>query len=200
MKKIVYALLISCLSLLGACTATDTNKLTIPELSERETQILETAADKAFVFDFTTDQNYTELSLWVEKYEKGKKVEDPVNDLSSPLPGESTKGSIVFTISQTLDQQLLLSASIRDADGTVRINNQEKLASLDHMATLWGTTPLEGVTLSDNMLLAGVIYTDTTSGKPTSGFSQDFYEQKENYLDELKEHDVVYLLRVSFEK
>ncbi|MDV6378681.1 hypothetical protein ORD22_10685 [Sporosarcina sp. GW1-11] len=45
-----------------------------------------------------------------------------------------------------------------------------------------------------------LLYTETTSGEPTSGLSLDFYEQNEGYLDELKEYDVVYLLRASFEK
>lgn len=200
MKKRLYLLSLSCLLLLSACAATDTNKLTIPELSDRETQLLETAADKAFVFDYTTDQNYTGISLWVEKYIQGKKVEDPINDLSIPLPSESTKGSIILTITQTLDQQLLFSASIRDSNGTVRVNNQDTLDSIDNMATIWGSTPLEGMALSDDMLLAGVIYTETKEGVPTSDLSQDFYEQKEGYLSALKKYDVVYLLRVSFEK
>lgn len=198
MKKRMYLLTLSCVLLLGACAATDTNKLIIPELSERETQILETAADKAFVFDYTADQNYKEISLWVEKYENGKRTEDPINEFTTQLPGETTHGSIILTISQTLDQQLLFSASIHSVDGTARINNQATIDSLDQMVTIWGANPQQSLPLSNDMLLAGVIYTVAEAGESTSTLSADFYEQEAGYLDELKAYDVVYLLRVSF--
>ncbi|PID14729.1 hypothetical protein CSV63_11595 [Sporosarcina sp. P34] len=200
MKKRMSIALLSCLLFLSACAATDTNKLTIPELTDREKQILETAANTAFVFDYTADQNYTKVNLWVEKYKKGKKVAEPISELSTPLPGESTKGSIVLTVTQTLEEELLFSASVSDAKGSASVSNQEELKSMDDMATLFNTNPQEGLLLSDNMLLAGIVYTSTTEGSPTSTLSSDFYEQKEGYLDELKKYDVVYVLRASFEK
>ncbi|PIC57540.1 hypothetical protein CSV80_08090 [Sporosarcina sp. P12(2017)] len=200
MKKWMSITILSCLLFLTACAATDTNKLTIPELSDREKQILETAANTAFVFDYTADQNYKKVTLWVEKYEKGKKVAEPISELSTPMPGESTKGSIVLTVTQTLEEELLFSASVSDDKGAASISNQEELKTLKDMATLFNTNPQEGLLLSDNMLLAGIIYTSTTDGSPTSTLSSDFYEQKEGYLDELKEYDVVYVLRASFQK
>ncbi|ARF17679.1 hypothetical protein [Sporosarcina ureae] len=200
MKKWMSITILSCLLFLTACAATDTNKLTIPELTDRENQILETAANTALVFDYTADQNYKKVTLWVEKYEEGKKVAEPISELSTPMPGESTKGSIVFTVTQTLEEQLLFSASVSDAKGAASVSNQEELKTLKDMATLFNTNPQEGLLLSDNMLLAGIIYTSTTEGSPTSALSSDFYEQKEGYLDELKEYDVVYVLRASFEK
>ncbi|PIC69970.1 hypothetical protein CSV77_10830 [Sporosarcina sp. P16b] len=200
MKKWMSIALLSCILFLSACAATDTNKLTMPELTDREKQILETAANTAFVFDYTADQNYKKVTLWVEKYNKGKKVAEPISELSTPLPGESTKGSIVLTVTQTLEEELLFSASVSDAKGSASVSNQEELKSMDDMAILFNTNPQEGLLLSDNMLLAGIIYTSTTEGSPTSTLSNDFYEQKEGYLDELKEYDVVYVLRASFEK
>lgn len=200
MKKWLTFPMLMGLLLLSACAAGDTNKLTIPELTDRETQILETAANTAFVFDYTADQTYTDISLWVEKYEKGTLVAEPISELTTPLPGESTKGSIVMTVTQTLEQELLFSASVSDAKGSASVSNQEELKELKDMAILFNTNPQEGLLLSDNMLLAGLIYTSTTQGTPTSALSSDFYEQKEGYLDELKEHDVVYVLRASFKK
>ena len=200
MKKWMSIPILICLLLLSSCAATETNKLTIPELTNRETQILETAANTAFVFDYTADQTYTDISIWVEKYEKGKLVAEPISELKTPLPGESTKGSIVMTITQTLEQELLFSASVSDAKGSASVSNQEELKNMEDMATLFNTNPQEGLLLSDNMLLAGVIYTSTTQGSPTSTLSSDFYDQKEGYLDELKEYDVVYVLRASFKK
>ncbi|PID21263.1 hypothetical protein CSV61_10635 [Sporosarcina sp. P3] len=200
MKKWMSITILSCLLFLTACAATDTNKLTMPELTDRENQILETAANTALVFDYTADQNYKKVTLWVEKYEDGKKVAEPISELSTPMPGESTKGSIVFSVTQTLEEQLLFSASVSDAKGAASVSNQEELKTLKDMATLFNANPQEGLLLSDNMLLAGIIYTSTTEGSPTSALSSDFYEQKEGYLDELKEYDVVYVLRASFEK
>ncbi|ARK21904.1 hypothetical protein CSV69_06925 [Sporosarcina sp. P26b] len=198
MKKWTSIMILSCLLVLSACAATDTNKLTIPELTDREKQILETATNTAFVFDYTADQTYTDVSLWVEKYEKGKLVAEPISELKTPLPGESTKGSIIMTVTQTLEQELLFSASVSDAKGSASVSNQEELEELKDMASLFNTNPQEGLPLSDNMLLAGLIYTSTTAGSPTSALSSDFYEQKDDYLDELKEYDVVYILRASF--
>lgn len=200
MKKWTSIMILSCLLVLSACAATDTNKLTIPELTDREKQILETATNTAFVFDYTADQNYKKVTLWVEKYKEGKKVAEPISELSTPMPGESTKGSIVLTVTQTLEEELLFSASVSDAKGAASVSNQEELKTLKDMATLFNTNPQEGLLLSENMLLAGIIYTSTTEGAPTSTLSSDFYEQKEGYLDELKEYDVVYVLRASFEK
>lgn len=200
MKKWVSVPVLLCLFLLTACVASDTNKLTVPELSDRETQILETAANVSFVFDYTADQTYSDVSLWVEKYVEGKLVAEPISELTTPLPGESTKGSIVMTVTQTLDQELLFSASIGDAEGSASVSNQEELEKLENMSVLFDTNPQEGLLLSDDMLLAGLIYTETEAGTPTSTLSSEFYEQKEGYLDELKEYDVVYVLRASFAK
>ncbi len=200
MNKWMTGLILSSLLLLSSCAATDTNKLTIPELTDREKLILETAANTAFVFDYTADQTYSEISLWIEKYEQGEKVAEPISELTTPLPGESTKGSIVMTVTQTLEQELLFSASVSDANGFASVSNQEEIKVLKDMATLFDTNPQEGLLLSNDMLLAGLIYTATSENIPTSTLSMDFYDQQEGYLDELKEYDVVYLLRASFKK
>lgn len=200
MNKWMMGLFLSSLLLVSSCAATDINKLTTSELTDRENLILETAANTAFVFDYTVDQTYSDISLWIEKYENGKKVAEPISELTTPLPGESTKGNIVMTVTQTLEQELLVAASVSDANGFASVSNQEEMKVIEDMATLFDTNPQQGLLLSEDMLLAGLIYTSASEGEVTSTLSADFYDQQENYLDELEEYDVVYLLRASFKK
>ncbi|EGQ26275.1 MULTISPECIES: hypothetical protein [Sporosarcina] len=202
MKKWVGLMCLSCLLVLGACANTDTNQLTIPELTDREKQILGTTSNQAFVFDYTADQKYKDVSIWLEKYEKGKKTAEPVSQFSTSLPGKLTSGGIVFTVVHTADQQVLFFTNVGDTDGFSGIQTQDTMPNGENLAMLWGTNPQESLPLSEEMLLASIIHTSTTEGVGTSSLSVDFYEQKEGYLEELKakEYDVVYLLKASFKK
>lgn len=198
MKKTIGLLGLSCFLLLGACAATETNKMTIPELTDREQLLLENSADFSYVFDYTTDQNYSTASLWVEKYEKGVKTDELISQLSMPLPGESTNGSVILTVKRTIDDKLLFDASISDLNGSASIYNEEELPKGKDMATLWNSNPQEGLPLSDNMLLGSLVFVNQPEGTPVSALSADFYEQKDGSSSELEKYDVVYLVKASF--
>lgn len=198
MRKWYILLCISGIMLLSACAATETNKMTIPELTDREQLLLKNSADFSYVFDYATDQNYTEASLWVEKYEKGVKTAEPISQLSTPLPGESTNGSVILTVKKTIDGKLLFDASISDLKGSAGIHNEEALPKGKSLATLWGSNPQEGLPLSENMLLGSLIFVDQPEGVPVSTLSADFYDQKDGSSSDLEKYDVVYLVKASF--
>ncbi|WP_153732821.1 hypothetical protein [Sporosarcina obsidiansis] len=200
MKKQILLLCLSFVLILSACATAESNKLTIPELTDREKQILATSSNQGFVFDYSADQTYTSISMWLDKYEKGKKTAEPINLLSIPLPGKSTKGTMILTLTEINDQQLLFSTSISDTNGSVGTHVQDAKPGGENLAMLWGTNPKENLSLSEEMLPASIIYTDSTEGVSTSSLSSDFYEKMEDHMDELKEYDVVYLLRASFKK
>ncbi|WP_153723149.1 hypothetical protein [Sporosarcina cascadiensis] len=195
MRKIILLFCLSSVLALGACAASDKNKLTIPELTDREEQIIQTAADQVFIFDYATDQTYSGISLWMDKYEKGEKIGGPIGELSIPLPGESTNGTLIMAIKPS-DDKLLFSASISGAG----LTSEDQLPDIEDMATLTAVNPQEGLPLSENMLLSAVAYTNSSVGVKVSSFSVDFFEQNEGYLEELKEYDVAYLVRASFKK
>lgn len=198
MNKWFVLLCISCIMLISACAATEKNKMTIPELTDRENQLIENTADFSYIFDYTADQNYTEASLWVEKYEKGVKTDEPISQLSTPLPGESTNGSVILTVKKTIDDKLLFDASISDLNGFAGIHNEEALPKGESLATLWDSNPQEGLPLSEDMLLGSLIFTESKEGVPVSSLSSDFYEQKVDFSKNLQKYDVVYLVRASF--
>ncbi|WP_301108777.1 hypothetical protein [Sporosarcina sp.] len=195
MKKWISLLCLSFVLVLSACAATDTNKLTIPELTDREEQIIQTAADQVFVFDYTADQTYSSISLWMDKYEKGEKIGGPLSELSVPLPGESTNGTLVMAVKPSNDK-LLFSASISGAG----LTSEDQLPDLEIKAVMTELNPREGLPLAENMLLGTLIYTDGSEGVIVSSLSGDFFEQKDGYLEKLKEYDTAYLLRASFKK
>ncbi|QUW23614.1 hypothetical protein JSQ81_08980 [Sporosarcina sp. Marseille-Q4063] len=75
---IIVALLVFVLS---ACVTNNAKSNTISAvgLTERENAILSTTSDISFVFDFNTDSEYKEVSVWIEKYELGKLVDDKIS-------------------------------------------------------------------------------------------------------------------------
>lgn len=199
MKRWISLLCLGSVLVLSACAATDTNKLTIPELTDREQQIIQTAADQVFVFDYTADQTYSDISLWMDKYENGEKTGGPLSELSVPLPGESTNGTLIMAVKPS-DDKLLFSASISSRDGSGGLTSEDELSDFENRAVMTEMNPQEGLPLSENMLLGTLVYTDSSEGVIVSSLSTDFFDQKDGYLDELKEYDTVYLLRASFKE
>lgn len=90
------------LSACGGHSKPEENIISAAELSERENAILSTTANQSFVFDFNVDGKYKEASVWVEKYESGKLVNDSISGIKSDI---KENGSIIFTTSIHGDDQ-----------------------------------------------------------------------------------------------
>ncbi|MGE7762658.1 hypothetical protein [Peribacillus sp. NPDC097895] len=199
MKKIFLSIILSLLSLsLVACKANDPkseNNLSVPELTAREKAILENAAEHSFLIDFNVDETYKEMSIWVEKYEFGKLVEDEKGRMTT---GIEKNGTIIFTTSKTVEEQdqSMFNISIQNDDGTTTATYPEKIEKM--AASVSGSTGKTDLHATNKAVLASICYSSGDEG--IRSLSTDFYNDMDSHIDELKEYDVVYLLRSEFTK
>lgn len=199
MKKIFLSISISLLSLsLVACKADvpkPENILSVPELTAREKAILESSSEHSFLIDFKVDDTYKEMSVWVEKYEFGKLVEDEKGRMTT---GVEKNGTIIFTTSKTDDDQdqSMFNTSIQNDDGLVSATYPESIDRKD--SSVWGSPDKININSTTKLALASICYSSGNEG--IRSLSTDFYGDMDGHMDELKEYDVVYLLRSEFTK
>ncbi|MDP1419572.1 hypothetical protein Q8G35_14290 [Peribacillus simplex] len=199
MKKIFLSISLSLLSLsLVACKADDPkseNNLSVPELTAREKAILENTAEHSFLIDINVDDTYKEMSVWVEKYEFGKLVEPEMGRMTTAV---KDNGTIIFTTSKTVaDQKLsMFNISIQNDDGTDTVTYPETIDKMD--SSVWGNAGKLKINSTKKLALASICYSSGNGG--IRSLSTDFYGDMDSHMDELKEFDVVYLLRIEFTK
>ncbi|MBO0586678.1 hypothetical protein [Sporosarcina sp. E16_8] len=198
MKRLItlVALLVFVLS---ACANSNpkSNTISAVELTEREHAILTTTSDKSFVFDFNTDSDYKEVSVWVEKYESGKLVNDAISSLLTEV---EEKGSIIFATSNPDDsgKKQTFNIGIRGNGGISSVSNFETTSDdLDAMASVWNNLEGKSNSIEGELLLAIIGY---SSNETMSSLSTGFYEDFEGNRKELEKYDVVYLLKAEFNK
>lgn len=190
----VCALLVFCLS---GCDDKNSNlKMnTVSEatLTEREKAILLTASDQSFVFDFQTDDVYKKVSVWVEKYESGKWIED-INRITTEIKNE---GTIIFTTSKTDAEtnQAIFAISINSDKSTGSGWGPVKMTE-NVSGIIQGSNLTENIPITGPMVLASICY--TTNSNEMSSLSADFYEDPASHLDEIENFDIVYLLKSEF--
>jgi len=200
MKGLFRVLIIGLSTLaLVACsqTATDANSLFVSELTEREDTILSIASDKSFVFDFNIDSEYKEASVWIEKYEAGKLVDDRLGHLTTEV---EQSGSIIFTLSEnTNENNNSFHIGIGTNENVTSINvSDTDLNDLESMASVWGSTSEKVAVDNGEAVLANISYSDDENGMHS--LTTDFFEDAAGHMDELEEYDVAYLLKAEFAK
>ncbi|GAB6259067.1 hypothetical protein ACXM0N_29025 [Peribacillus simplex] len=199
MKKIILSIIISLLSLsLVACKDNDPkseNNLSVPELTAREKAILENTAEHSFLIDFNVDDTYKEMSVWVEKYEFGKLVEDEKGRMTT---GVEKNGTILFTTSKTDEEQdqSMFNISIQNDGGMTTATYPETIDEKDSMVS--GSAGQLNINSTKKLALASICYSSGNEG--IRSLSTDFYGDMDGHMEELKEYDVVYLLRSEFTK
>ena len=199
MKKIFLSISISLLSFsLVACKADgpkSENILSVPELTAREKAILESSSEHSFLIDFKVDDTYKEISVWVEKYEFGKLVEDEKGRMTT---GVEKNGTIIFTTSKTDDDQdqSMFNISIQNDDGTDTVTYPEAIDEMD--SSVWGSAGKLKINSTTKLALASICYSSGNGG--IRSLSTDFYGDMDGHMGQLKEYDVVYLLRSEFTK
>ncbi|MED3993192.1 hypothetical protein P4647_00510 [Peribacillus frigoritolerans] len=199
MKKIILSIILSLLPFsLVACKAVEpksVNILSVPELTAREKAILENSSEHSFLIDFSVDDTYKEMSVWVEKYEFGKLVEPEMGRMTT---GIEKNGTIIFTTSKTDDDQKrsMFNVSIQNYDGTDTVTYPETNDEMD--SSVWGGAGKLKINSTNKLALASICYSSGNEG--IRSLSTDFYGDTEGHMDELKEYDVVYLLRSEFTK
>lgn len=188
---ISFALFIVCL---GACNKEiqATNTIAEAKLTDKEKFLLSSTSDKSFVFDYSVDKKYKKVSLWVEKYEFGKLVEEKLNNILTEI---DNKGTIIFSVSPTLidEKGSTFNISVGSVGGHSGSSTRQMIPT--GMASTWGSNPSESVQISDKMVLASICY---SNGQSMSSLTKDFYSEINNRLNEIKNYDVVYVLRAEF--
>jgi hypothetical protein len=169
------------------------NTVSDAKLTEREKVILSSTADQSFVFDFNVDDEYKDVTVWVEKYESGNLVGE-VNHISTEIKNQ---GTIIFTTSKTTEEsnQAIFTISI-NSDGSTGTGWSPEKITKDDLGVVWGSNPLDNISIMDKMVLASICYSRSKEGIST--LSTDFYSDVDSYMNELKNYDVVYLLRSEF--
>lgn len=203
MKNIVYTIIFSLLVVtLGACDSNNSNPnsvntLSEAELTEREKEILSTTADKSFVFDFDVDGTYKEVSVWVEKYESGKRVGDQNNHFTTELKDKGTKGTIIF-VSKTIENQSMFTVGVNYDGGISSSSSLETITEdgSEGYGIIWGSNPEKNIPIKGEMVLASICYSNEKDGMST--ISSDFYRDVDYHMNELKDYDIVYLLKSEF--
>jgi hypothetical protein len=199
MKKIYLSIILSLLSFsLVACKADDSkseNNLSVPELTAREKAILENSSEHSFLIDFNVDDTYKEMSVWVEKYEFGELVEPEMGRMTT---GIEKNGTIIFTTSKTDGDQKrsMFNVSIQNDYGTDTLTYPEAIDEMD--SSVWGSAGKLKINSTNKLALASICYSSGNEG--IRSLSTDFYGDMGGHMDELKEYDVVYLLRSEFTK
>ena len=169
------------------------NTVSDAKLTEREKVILSSTGDQSFVFDFNIDDKYKDVAVWIEKYESGNLVGE-INRISTEI---KNKGTILFTTSKTTEEsnQALFTISI-NSDGSTGTGWSPETVTKDDLGIVWGSNPLDNISIMDKMVLASICYSRNKEGIST--FSTDVYSDVDSHMNELKNYDVVYLLRSEF--
>ncbi|OLS40472.1 hypothetical protein BTR25_09780 [Bacillus sp. MRMR6] len=183
---------------LSACgqDAYKNNTVTEAKLTEREKVILSTTSEYYFLFDFKTDKTYKKVTLWVEKYESGNLVGE-INRISTEIKNE---GTLLFTTSKKTEgnNNSLFTLSI-NSDGSTGTGWSPEEMKEQQSAVVWGANPfLQTMVITNQMVLASICF--SKAGPTVSTLSSDFHVDMPRHIDELKNYEVVYLLRSEFSK
>lgn len=182
----------------SACDNKKTNTISVGVLTERETAILSTTSDKSFVFDFNIDSEYKKASVWIEKYELGELVNDKLSYMVTQVEGN---GSIIFVMSKMIknQKQRMFNIGISSKDSLSSISGYDQISDdLENKSSVWGSFPGENISLDGQVILASICYSNDRTG--ISSLSNGFYSNADGQMNELKNYDVVYLLKVEFLK
>ncbi len=201
MKRILGLLLaIPIVITLVSCSQKETkeeNTISVANLTKREKAILSTTSENFSVFDFQIDnRKYKQLTLWVEKYELGKLVNDKIDLMTTGIEG---KGTIIFTVSHPDDKQnqfefhvgVESNGSTSSAIAVDSFSNDGP----DGVSYALETNPTETI---ENGMVFSSICISKPGAEVMSSLSTEFYQDVDKHIDKLKEYDTVYLLRGVF--
>ncbi|MDQ0226468.1 hypothetical protein [Metabacillus niabensis] len=201
MKRIFVLLLAIPIAItLVSCSQKETkaeNTISVANLTNREEAILSITSDKSSVFEFQLDnRKYKQLSLWVEKYELGKLVNEEINFMTTEVEG---KGTIIFTASQPDDEQnqFEFHIGVESNRSTSSANAVDSLAnaSPDGVSYSWETN--QSISIKNEMVFSSICISKP-GAEGMSSLSTEFYQDVDRHIDKLKEYDTVYLLRGEF--
>lgn len=198
MKKLITTVLLAAF-VLSACGNNDvpSNTIVNAELTEREKTILSATTDQTFIFDFTTGSEFNELDVWIEKYEFGKLVDEPIGHIRTEI---EENGSIFFTTNQSSVESneafFRLGISSNGSTGSSALSDIISNKDSGGMQTVWDTLNEEIDITNDELVLGSICYSWDEAGM--SSLSSEFYHDVEGRIHEIEKYEVVYLLRSKF--
>lgn len=176
------------------------NTIEAAELTNREKGILSTTSAQSFVFDFNIDHEYKEVSIWIEKYEFGKVVDEQIGYTTTEV---SDNGSIFFTTSKSNPSlnQISFNMGIHSNGITGSSSSIPDIISdksTEGMSTVWGNIN-EPMEITDGELVLGSICY-AWGENSMSSLTSEFYKDIEGRIHEIESYEVVYLLKSKFMK
>lgn len=193
MRRILFLITISIFFLLlSACN--EENTFAGAELSERDQALISTVSEQSFVFDFQIEEEYKQITVWVDKYEFGELVDEKISEMTTDI---ERNGMIIFTITPIPDDrnETIFGISVSSDKGSSSSRGVQKLIGTEQSA--WGSNPMENIPLEGTATLASISF---ANGHGMSSLSSDFYTDLDKHLNEIKEYDVVYVLKSEFHK
>ena len=196
MKRLAITCLILCV--LTACTSGGKTKSQVQalDLDDKEQWLMEMVTEQAFVFDYQTNKTDHLLSLWVEKYEAGKLVEENLVELSSEMEKE---GSLIFATSKQVEdsKEVTIHLGAGNEDGYVSMVTTVSLAvPNDELMTIFEKIEKKKtIEAGKELVLATIAHThsDTT----ITSIHPDFYDNPADNLDAIKKYDILYVLKLA---
>ncbi len=199
MKKLFTIIIVTLVAFtLSACgNSLKSNTIVDADLTDREKAILSTTSNQSFVFDFNIEEKYKKISVWVEKYEFGKLVDEPIGPITTEI---LNNGSIIFTIIEedAIETQNLFNIGIISNGTTGKMTTSTIVSTkgTGGRSIVWGKISEEMDITNEQMVLASIGY--SWGEGPLVSFSTEFYKDIERRIIELENHEVVYLLRCKF--
>ncbi|REB07439.1 hypothetical protein DVB69_11470 [Sporosarcina sp. BI001-red] len=199
MRKQLFFLLTLIVVLSGCSGVLDKrNTLSVSDLTDREQGLLSIYSDNMFVYDYHVDKDFKEVTIWVEKYEAGKFMDEPVSSIITPVEAE---GTIMFSMQRPLveyDKNVLnLAVTRKDGSGSVQ-NIDEQPVGFQEMASTSSSFPGELRPLEEENVLATICFSKESNGM--SSMTSEFYEDPEGSIEKLGQYDLVYVLKIQFNK
>lgn len=192
---IIFATLLMLVACENNSDPTKESTIGTADLTKREQAILTTTAGKSFVYDFSVDNDYKNVNIFVERYEFGKRVSENPNGVTMSLDDEK-KGTIIFSANSLVEheEQLLFRIGVHTDSTSVVGESVETLPDDKEKELMsgWGSNISDKQSITPNMILGSISY--KSDGGNFTSFDNEFSEEL------LKEYDVVFLLKVNFIK
>lgn len=197
-KKGAHFLIILLVILLSACSKSSANTITSVDLEAREDAIVSITSSEAFVFDFNVVPEYTEVSLWVEKYELGALVDEKVGYMSTET---QNSGSLIIATSKSNDQSHAQEFNVgvmnEGSVGSASFSDDNQ-PNVEGLLKITGGFSGEKEVTDEEIVLAAITYSSNEGG--SSSLTTRYYQNPKDHMDELDKYDRVYLFKAKFKK
>jgi hypothetical protein len=181
----------------GDAETVQQNKIIKADLTNREVNIINgTGCSKYFMFDVQLVDEFSYVSIWVDKYEYGEMTGTTFGGLGSTLNKESNLLNMMMTTHHFKEEDEKWVITIGGASSSTMVKQK------GNMMSVWQS--VEEIEIKDGqetivaVILNADIHNDERTGM--SGVPAEFFMCTENCEEYLKEYDYAYVLKAKFTK